>query len=307
MMADNFVYMGGNQVVPFDVRRVRIHKSVKIVRRSAFLYRQRLTYVEFHDEIEIIEEEAFEGCVSLRKVKLLGVKVIKADAFKDCSGLLDVEFGDKLETIERQAFYNCNRLKNIRMPSVRTVGKEAFALCTTLLNVEFGEKLEMLQEKAFDTCRKLKRIVLPLKSNMIEDHVFILCEELETVDLTEAEGIHKLIASLHLESWRNEMNTEINCINQVLPLNRHKIRLWMREIIDRLDHYKSEHHRLLKEATTLLELALWKANLDDNNGGEGEGVRTTRSRRKRARKEICVTSGADVVIKNVLPFLQLLE
>eukprot|EP00986_Skeletonema_menzelii_P017796 scaffold22110_cov46-Skeletonema_menzelii.AAC.1 len=72
-----------------------------------------------------------------------------------------------------------------------------------------------------------------------------------------------------------------------------------------LDHYKAEHQKVLKEATTLLELALWKANLDDSEGGvlEREGVRTTRGFRKRARKEICVTSGANIVIKNVLPFL----
>jgi len=62
---------------------------------------------------------------------------------------------------------------------------------------------------------------------------------------------------------------------------------------------------MLKEATTLLELALWKVNLDDKEGGEREGVRTTRGRRKRARKEICVTSGACIVIMNVLPFLVL--
>ena len=66
---------------------------------------------------------------------------------------------------------------------------------------------------------------------------------------------------------------------------------------------------MLKEATTLLELALWKANLDHNEGYKlsNEGVRMTRGGQKRARKEICVTSGASIVIKNVLPFLQLLE
>mmetsp|Transcript_21687 Transcript_21687/g.34017 ORF Transcript_21687/g.34017 Transcript_21687/m.34017 type:complete len:82 (+) Transcript_21687:1-246(+) len=79
----------------------------------------------------------------------------------------------------------------------------------------------------------------------------------------------------------------------------------MESVIRRLNHYKTEHHQILKEATTLLELALWKANLDDNEGGEREGVRTTRGSRKRARKEICVTSGASIVIKNVLPFLVL--
>ena len=55
---------------------------------------------------------------------------------------------------------------------------------------------------------------------------------------------------------------------------------------------------------SLLELALWKANLDVGTL-EQEGVRTTRGQRKRARKERSVTSGASIVIKNVLPFLKL--
>ena len=110
------------------------------------------------------------------------------------------------------------------------------------------------------------------------------------------------------------MVDEINRVNQVLPtLSRQErsngltavIQRWMRSAFRQLDHYKVEHRKLLKEATTLLELALWKANLDDNNGGEREGVSTTKESRKRARKEISVTSGADVVIKNVLPFLKL--
>eukprot|EP00986_Skeletonema_menzelii_P016320 scaffold14295_cov108-Skeletonema_menzelii.AAC.1 len=55
-----FVYMGGDQRVPQRVRRARIHKSVKIVPKRAFFLRRQLIYVEFHDDIEIIEEEAFE-------------------------------------------------------------------------------------------------------------------------------------------------------------------------------------------------------------------------------------------------------
>eukprot|EP00985_Skeletonema_marinoi_P013200 scaffold6520_cov140-Skeletonema_marinoi.AAC.4 len=110
------------------------------------------------------------------------------------------------------------------------------------------------------------------------------------------------------------MNEEINRVNQVLPGTHEQeknpvVRDWIRSVIRRINHYKNEHKSLLKDATTLLELALWRANLDDNEGGvlEREGVRTTRGRRKRARKEICVTSGASIVIKNVLPFLTLLE
>jgi len=110
------------------------------------------------------------------------------------------------------------------------------------------------------------------------------------------------------------MTDEINRINQVLPTitgdKTPAIQQWMGSAFRRLDHYKTEHRRLLKEATTLLELALWKANLEDNGGGtsrDREGVRTTMGSRERARKELRVTSGASIVIKNVLPFLQLLE
>ena len=96
------------------------------------------------------------------------------------------------------------------------------------------------------------------------------------------------------------MNDEINSINQTLPTNRTEktaeIQQWMETVFDRLDHYKGEHKALIKEPTTLLELALWKANLDNNEGRrfESEGVRSTRGSRKRARKEICVTSGARI-------------
>ena len=106
------------------------------------------------------------------------------------------------------------------------------------------------------------------------------------------------------------MMDEINQFNQVLPNIHHRrkttaIHQWVRTVTSRLNHYKADHRALLKEATTLLELAVWKANLDDNEERqlESDGVRTTRGRRKRARIEIGITSGASIVIKNVLPFL----
>ena len=148
---------------------------------------------------------------------------------------------------------------------------------------------------------------MPLKDGMIEDSVFDHCCNLTSVDLN---GRIDIVSSLHLESWINEMTGEINGINQLLPTIAYgktsEIQQWMRSVTHRLGHYKAEHHKLLKEATTLLELALWKANLDENEGGvvEKEGVRTRRQL-KRARKEISITSGASIVIKNVLPFLQL--
>ena len=133
------------------------------------------------------------------------------------------------------------------------------------------------------------------------------CEQLVTVDLVG--GIHNTGASLHMECWRAEMEEEINGINQLLPTTHaddktEEIRQWMNSVIDKIESYTAEHRRYVKEAITLLELALWKANLGEKEENYAEG-RTTRGRRKRARKERCITSGASIVIKNVLPFLQL--
>eukprot|EP00984_Skeletonema_dohrnii_P010258 scaffold3998_cov153-Skeletonema_dohrnii-CCMP3373.AAC.25 len=305
-----FVYMGGDQEVPDDVVRVRIAKSVKIIPSRAFYHRQRLIDVELHDGIEIIKERAFSFCISLRSVKLLGVKVIAAWAFESCSNLIDVEFGVELETIEERVFMRCYSLRTITMPSVKMIRTLAFGLCKQLTDLDLPEGLETIKECAFWSCHELKRIAIPLDCMIVGNSIFCNCPKLTAVDLVGR--IHNTLASLHLENWRHEMKGEINRINHVLPNTTSyqktaEIQEWMRSVIRRLDHYKVEHKAMLKEATTLLELALWKADLNEKEEGlvEREGVRTTRGRRKRARKEICITSGASIVIKNVLPFLEL--
>eukprot|EP00985_Skeletonema_marinoi_P011259 scaffold5329_cov126-Skeletonema_marinoi.AAC.14 len=184
------------------------------------------------------------------------------------------------------------------MPSVTIIEAYAFSSCKQLTDLDLPEALETIERSAFFKCIALRRIAMPLKDDMIGDDAFYNCTNL-TVDLVGE--IHNTVASLHLDSWRSEMKDEINRINQVLPDTSAAektavIQQWIRAVIRRLDHYKVEHKALLKEATTLLELALWKADLNvKEEGVEREGVRTTRGRRKRARKEICITSGATVV------------
>ena len=110
------------------------------------------------------------------------------------------------------------------------------------------------------------------------------------------------------------MIAEINRINQVLPNTlandkTEEIIQWMDSVLDKMDHYKAEHYRYVKEGITLLELALWKAKLDEKEDEEDSSVERQRKKAKVdsevARKERRVKCGADMVIKNVLPFLQL--
>jgi hypothetical protein len=238
------------------------------------------------------------------------VKEIEAKAFFNCRALSELEF-DKLEIIGDGAFSYCKSIRSINMPSVRRVGERGFKNCR-ISDVVFGKDLEGIEAFAFIDCTALRRIAIPLKDNIIGNYSFSGCEDLSRVDIL-AGGIHETISSLHMESWRNKMLEEIDRIN---PLSNTRavektrsIKQWVERVLQRMEHYKSEHKILLKEAMTLLELALWKANLENEANDaaavkEG-GVRVTRGQRKRKRNDRCITSGASIVIKNVLPFLAL--
>jgi hypothetical protein len=309
---DVFVYMGGDQEVPRNVTHVRVHESVKIIRRRAFHWCIHLVSIEMHDGVEIIEKWAFSQCHSLKRINLAGVRDIRDSAFFCCRALEFVEFGVKLDSIGNWAFA-CTSLKRVQLPNAEFIGNKAFAACHLLTDMQLSGDLLAIGLSAINDCPRLRRIGIPLKANIISgiDTIFTECHGLSRVNLVG--GIHKTISSLLLESWRNEMKDEIDCINLDLPIapaneKTATIRHWMERVLERIEHFKSEHYALLKEFTTLLELALWNANLDDNVGDPAaapEGVRVTRGHKKRARKERCITSGASIVIKNVLPFLKL--
>ena len=244
------------------------------------------------------------------------------------TALEGVEFGNKLDKIGSSAFRR-TFLRHIKIPKVRVIEAYAFANCEQLTDADLSEDLQSVGNYVFWGCPLLRRIALPLKDGLFYDSVFNGCHDLSTVDLVG--GIHKTISSLLLESWGDQMNEEINRINQTLPntYSYNKTALiegWILRILRKVRDYKVEHYLLLKEAISLLELALWKANLIKNDGEEGEEkqpakrakiieecedtsvkavgtVEGAKGDSNTARRAARVTCGADIIIKNVLPFL----
>ena len=296
-----YVYTGGR--VPRDIRRAKIDESIDIILAGAFQDCEQLIEVEGHKKLKKIEAETFMRCRSLRRVmKMNGVIEIENGAFLGCHVLSDLEF-DKLEIVGVSLFAYCKSLRSINLPSVRRVGVCAFNNCTALTEAAFGEDLEIFESYAFNVCTALRRIAIPLKDGLIiEDDAFNLCKNLSRVDIVG--GIHEAISSLHMKSWRDEMKEEIDRINQTLPdttsvVKTATIQQWIISAINRMENYKADHQLLLKEAMTLLELALWKARLEENRSNiDAESVEVV-------RKEHRVTCGASIVIKNVLPYLVL--
>eukprot|EP00986_Skeletonema_menzelii_P019861 scaffold29433_cov223-Skeletonema_menzelii.AAC.2 len=311
---DIFIYRGGR--APQHVTHVRIDKSVDEIEKNAFKDCEHLVKVDTHDGLRKVGSMVFWGCRSLRRINLKSVVEIDEYAFCRCENLESVEFGGNLERIGNDAFMGCS-LTHLKLPSIITIGISAFWDCTRLIDIELSERLETIEAGAFGRCERLQRIAIPLKRGLIvydsvyHDYTqFDYCEQLATVDLIG--GVYKTVASLHMKSWRTEMTAEINRINQVLsntPSDEktNVIRQWMDSVMDKMDHYKAEHYRYIKEGITLLELALWKAKLlgeKEEYAAEGE-PKKAKVDTESARKERRITCGADMVIKNVLPFLQL--
>ena len=313
---DIFIYRGGR--APLHITHALINESVLEIEDNAFNHCPRLVQVDTHDGIRRIGRFAFSNCDSLPRINLKSVVEIDDYAFHRCRGMESVEFGDMLETIGKYAFNGCDSLRHLKLPSIITIGTSAFNHCNRLTDVELSRRLETIGADAFYYCSRLQRIAVPMKRDLfsfdVDDGVFQrlsqfdACEQLTTVDLVG--GIHKTVASLHMESWRTEMITEINSINQVLSITAFgktdEIQQWMDVIIDKMDHYKVEHSRYVKEGISLLELALWKAKLGEKEDSSVEGqTKKAKIDSESVRKERRVTCGADTVIKNVLPFLEL--
>jgi hypothetical protein len=316
---DIFVYTGG--IAPQHVVNAIIDESVEEIDEDAFYNNPNLRSVVCHDRLLKVGKWAFGNCRSLQRVKMPGVRIIEERAFPYCKNLTHVEF-DKLETVGDFAFEGCTSLQRIKLPKVKTIDRFAFA-DSGVQDAEFGEDLETIGGGAFRGS-KLRRIAIPLKDEMFQSNrsgtytQFRDCPSLATIDLVG--GIHKTVASLHLESWRNEMNEEIQRINQILPgtlcaRKAYMIRQWIQSVIEKIDHYKAEHRALVEEAMVLLELALWKAKFagftveNDKKcslvSAAANAVKNAKIDVGEARKEARITSGADIIIKNVLPYLKM--
>mmetsp|Transcript_35138 Transcript_35138/g.51670 ORF Transcript_35138/g.51670 Transcript_35138/m.51670 type:complete len:241 (-) Transcript_35138:163-885(-) len=204
--------------------------------------------------------------------------------------------------------------------SVSVIDQYAFQDCQRLLNVdmvEFGDELERIEHMAFDNCNSLIRIAMPLDC-VIDTNAFWECPMLIAIDVVGV--IRKSISSLHMECWRNEMEEEINRINKELSFTEttlssasteekpQVIEQWIQTVLRRFEDYRTRHYIVVKEAMTLLELALWKAKLDGSQ--EEDYLKEPKTKRAKidtdnSRQERRVTCGANIIIKNVLPFLEL--
>ena len=109
------------------------------------------------DNVTIISNEAFIGCVGLRSIEIPeSVDVIEEFAFAGCSRLINVILPDSITTIEHGLFFDCSSLTSITIPdSVTSIGETAFGECRSLTSITIPVNITSIAASAFNGCHNL--------------------------------------------------------------------------------------------------------------------------------------------------------
>ena len=151
-----------------------------------------------------------------------------------------------------------------------------------------------------DVIRTLFDLYIEFIPNQVEEWIDELAEHRQifkkTFRLLVQHGYTERVNAIGLKKIRDEISARMN---KSAPPNC-KCKSWLEGVRSKLSKYEKEYN-MLKEATTLLELALWKYKMDESESSK-KRKRTEKSDDD-FREQCRIGCGADIVIGRVLPFL----
>jgi|GEM_PF-1861339 len=128
------------------------------------------------------EQGCFEGCTSLKSIKLPSTTNVGIYCFYGCTALESVTLPNTLQTIGHNAFNNCRMLKDISMPNtLQTIEKYAFFGCSGLQTISLPSSLKTIEHDAFSGCTSLKEVLIPEGLTALGGNVFSGNTALESV------------------------------------------------------------------------------------------------------------------------------
>ena len=254
-----------------SARRLRFAPNVTTIPDGAFLNR-RLVEIDLGNVTEI-GEGAFHFCDALQVVDIPSTAVtIGCNAFLNCRQLREAKLREGLQVIGNGSFFKCQSLEHITIPSsVSFVGPGAFAGCTNLTEVTLLEGLQSIGYWSFMGCRALEHINIPPVAFVIDlDQSSCHVTRLSTMPTPHT-------TTLVVSKWMQYRS----------PTQLQRAEAKVHEILDRLPQTEDRcifHLREwftycdLSDISTMLELAIWKARMMDDDELDAEARQASRRR-----------------------------
>jgi hypothetical protein len=318
---------------------IRIPKSLKRISSGTFSECTSLKSVELHEEIEFIAFDAFEGCISLVNIYFPNMSDTAEIDFKTwgCDSL-NTEFGNNLEYILQTRFeglplhrlcyyqgHNDEDKDSDAPDSLTKLGRSLFYGAeryypTLKMQDKFGMTalhiLSMSTKPNLELCKELVErapenlVTLDKWGNVPSDNMLFnmspgssevlvyLCSKFQE------QGMYRL----GLEKWKDDLRKEVQVLGGNLlfsPRMRQSLRITL----------KTELY-VIKEFTSLLELALWKGKMNEFKSAlscarnqqtkkvKRDKVDSGEMRVDAVDRKICrKNSKSQIIIPLVLPFL----
>ena len=290
-----------------SLRSINLPSTVIEIGDGAFDGCYNLKKVALNDGLKKLGLVAFR-CTALREIEIPStVTDIEGGAFVDCRSMGRAVLKEGLMQIGNQAFQNCTSLESVIIPStVTNIQKGAFNCCRNLRQLTLNEGLQKIEVKAFEGCASLEVVGLPSTLTVIRRNAFGQCINLRVVTLHEGlKGtmIEKnIFQNSSLESFKfDHTSARLNNIIQsghwvdierkidniphvewsgselLISVSATDINMawtWWVTVKERLDPViKLITYYETKDVTSLFELALWKAKIDQVEDTNTQGRR----------------------------------
>ncbi len=172
-----------------NIKKIIIPSSVVDIRARAFLNCTALEEVYFVStekqaiadaDVAMIYENAFEGCINLKKVDFSNTKTVTLaqNCFADCTNLTEVVDMPSIGTMHHRAFAN-TALTSVDLSGLHMSGRYVFDGCTNIEKITTG-KFTAIGDYMFNGCTGLREKIT-IKTSKIGEGAFNDCTNLQGV------------------------------------------------------------------------------------------------------------------------------
>lgn len=126
-----------------QLKQITIPTTVQYIGDYAFAYCENLEKIEIPSKITSLNFNVFAYCSSLSEITFApgtDIEIIYEEAFKNCFSLKEINIPASTREIRREAFSGCTSLQSVFIPqNLSYIGENAFGFCALLAAFEVDE------------------------------------------------------------------------------------------------------------------------------------------------------------------------